>query len=57
MIDGGAGKSSMSPFYDDFYSFESLGSTSYGDIAGGSSISPAAGTIHMVAVFLHSFLL
>jgi hypothetical protein len=50
MIDGGAGASSMPPFYDDFYSFESLVSTSYGGISGGSSISPAAGTIHMVAV-------
>ena len=50
MIDGGAGKSSMSPFYDDFYSFESLESTSYGGISGGSSTSPAAGTIHMVTL-------
>jgi hypothetical protein len=50
MIDGGAGISSMFPFYDDFYSFDSLESTSYGGISGGSSISPAAGTVHMVTL-------
>jgi hypothetical protein len=52
MIDGGAGKSSMFPYYDDFYSFSSKAKvpTSFGGISGGSSTSPAAGTIHMVAV-------
>ena len=50
MVDSGAGKRSLSPFYTDFAQFTANTARSFSGISGGTTSSPASGTVHLVAL-------
>ena len=50
MHDSGAGLHSYSPFHSDFWAFTDISASYFGGAAGGSSVSPARGTIACVGL-------
>jgi hypothetical protein len=50
MHDSGAGKRSYSPYYNDFFEWTDISNAFFGGAAGGSSITPARGTMACIGL-------